>query len=116
MIPLEMWECPGNSTLDAIDAPLTQFSTLIFVIDIQVRTACLWRGSSRGLEVQDLRRVRRTFISSRSRGSQTRSSRRTSRIHRCTSRSLCTRRTCCQTSIRLVCVQCCSLRIANNAM
>ncbi|KAH8100951.1 Gtr1/RagA G protein Gtr2 [Cristinia sonorae] len=34
-IPLEIWDCPGNINLESIDAPLSQFSTLIFVIDIQ---------------------------------------------------------------------------------
>ena len=41
-IPLEIWDCPGNIGLDALDVPLTQFSTLIFVIDIQVSSSfCL---------------------------------------------------------------------------
>lgn len=36
VIPLEIWDCPGASTWETIEAPLAQFSTLIFVIDIQV--------------------------------------------------------------------------------
>ncbi|THH29911.1 hypothetical protein EUX98_g4268 [Antrodiella citrinella] len=34
-IPLEIWDCPGNINLESLDAPLNQFSSLIFVIDIQ---------------------------------------------------------------------------------
>jgi len=34
-IPLEIWDCPGNISFDSLDAPLSQFSSLIFVIDIQ---------------------------------------------------------------------------------
>ncbi|TFK33215.1 Gtr1/RagA G protein conserved region-domain-containing protein, partial [Crucibulum laeve] len=34
VIPLEIWDCPGNITIDAL-APLSQFSTMIFVIDIR---------------------------------------------------------------------------------
>ncbi|OBZ72101.1 GTP-binding protein gtr2 [Grifola frondosa] len=36
VIPLEIWDCPGDISLDALDAPLSQFATMIFVIDIQV--------------------------------------------------------------------------------
>ncbi|GJE96258.1 Gtr1/RagA G protein Gtr2 [Phanerochaete sordida] len=35
VIPLEIWDCPGTATLDTLEAPLSQFSTLVFVIDIQ---------------------------------------------------------------------------------
>ncbi|KAI0091042.1 Gtr1/RagA G protein conserved region-domain-containing protein [Irpex rosettiformis] len=35
VIPLEIWDCPGNTTLETLGAPLSQFSTMIFVIDIQ---------------------------------------------------------------------------------
>ncbi|CAL1716929.1 unnamed protein product [Somion occarium] len=35
VIPLEIWDCPGTTTLETLETPLTQFSTLIFVIDIQ---------------------------------------------------------------------------------
>ncbi|KAI8980041.1 Gtr1/RagA G protein conserved region-domain-containing protein [Trametes punicea] len=35
VIPLEIWDCPGDTTLETLDAPLTQFATMIFVIDIQ---------------------------------------------------------------------------------
>ncbi|KAI1797011.1 Gtr1/RagA G protein conserved region-domain-containing protein [Ganoderma leucocontextum] len=33
VIPLEIWDCPGDIALDAVD--ITNFSTMIFVIDIQ---------------------------------------------------------------------------------
>ncbi|OJT15029.1 GTP-binding protein gtr2 [Trametes pubescens] len=35
VIPLEIWDCPGDTTLETLDAPLSQFATMIFVIDIQ---------------------------------------------------------------------------------
>ncbi|PSS36779.1 hypothetical protein PHLCEN_2v1410 [Hermanssonia centrifuga] len=35
VIPLEIWDCPGTLTLETLETPLSQFSTLIFVIDIQ---------------------------------------------------------------------------------
>ncbi|CCL98801.1 uncharacterized protein FIBRA_00806 [Fibroporia radiculosa] len=35
IIPLEIWDCPGDISLETLDAPLSQFATLIFVIDIQ---------------------------------------------------------------------------------
>ncbi|TFY73869.1 hypothetical protein EWM64_g10143 [Hericium alpestre] len=34
VIPLELWDCPGTVSLDAL-SPLSQFSSIIFVIDIQ---------------------------------------------------------------------------------
>jgi Ras-related GTP-binding protein C/D len=36
VIPLEIWDCPGNITLDSLGATLSEFSSIIFVIDIQV--------------------------------------------------------------------------------
>ncbi|KAM5537166.1 hypothetical protein V8D89_009099 [Ganoderma adspersum] len=33
IIPLEIWDCPGDIALDAVD--ITQFAAMIFVIDIQ---------------------------------------------------------------------------------
>lgn len=36
VIPLEIWDCPGNITVETLGAPLSQFSTIIFVIDIRV--------------------------------------------------------------------------------
>jgi hypothetical protein len=45
IIPLEIWDCPGNITVDTLGAPLSQFATMIFVIDIRVRRHCrvfLW--------------------------------------------------------------------------
>ncbi|ETW83304.1 hypothetical protein HETIRDRAFT_54348, partial [Heterobasidion irregulare TC 32-1] len=35
VIPLEIWDCPGNTTLETLGAPLSSFSSIIFVIDIQ---------------------------------------------------------------------------------
>lgn len=36
LIPLEMWDCPGNITVDTLDTPLSAFSSIVFVIDIRV--------------------------------------------------------------------------------
>ena len=36
VIPLEIWDCPGNITPDSLGASLSEFSSIIFVIDIQV--------------------------------------------------------------------------------
>ncbi|KAG6897155.1 hypothetical protein C0992_003742 [Termitomyces sp. T32_za158] len=35
VFPLEIWDCPGNITVDTLGAPLSQFATMIFVIDIR---------------------------------------------------------------------------------
>ncbi|KAG6910836.1 hypothetical protein DXG01_007151 [Tephrocybe rancida] len=35
VIPLEIWDCPGNVTADTLGTPLSQFATMIFVIDIR---------------------------------------------------------------------------------
>ncbi|EIM91514.1 uncharacterized protein STEHIDRAFT_49232 [Stereum hirsutum FP-91666 SS1] len=35
VIPLEIWDCPGNATTDSLGVPLSRFSLIIFVIDIQ---------------------------------------------------------------------------------
>ncbi|KAF9267913.1 hypothetical protein L218DRAFT_854637 [Marasmius fiardii PR-910] len=35
IIPLEIWDCPGNITVETLGAPLSHFSSLIFVIDIR---------------------------------------------------------------------------------
>ncbi|KAI0685969.1 Gtr1/RagA G protein conserved region-domain-containing protein [Cytidiella melzeri] len=35
VIPLEIWDCPGTTTLETLGCPLSQFATMIFVIDIQ---------------------------------------------------------------------------------
>ncbi|KAI6155230.1 Gtr1/RagA G protein conserved region-domain-containing protein [Pisolithus tinctorius] len=35
IIPLEIWDCPANITVDTLEAPLSDFSTIIFVIDIR---------------------------------------------------------------------------------
>lgn len=37
VIPLEIWDCPGTITVETLGAPLSQFLTIIFVIDIRVR-------------------------------------------------------------------------------
>lgn len=36
VIPLEIWDCPGNMTVETLGASLSRFSSLIFVIDIRV--------------------------------------------------------------------------------
>ncbi|KAG1743957.1 Gtr1 raga G protein Gtr2 [Suillus paluster] len=35
IIPLEIWDCPGNVTVDTLGASLADFSTIVFVIDIR---------------------------------------------------------------------------------
>lgn len=35
VIPLEIWDCPGTITVETLGAPLSQFLTIIFVIDIR---------------------------------------------------------------------------------
>ncbi|KAG0695393.1 Gtr1/RagA G protein conserved region-domain-containing protein [Suillus ampliporus] len=35
VIPLEIWDCPGNVTADTLGASLADFSTIVFVIDIR---------------------------------------------------------------------------------
>ncbi|KAF9223714.1 Gtr1 raga G protein Gtr2 [Gyrodon lividus] len=35
VIPLEIWDCPGNITVDTLEAPLSHFSSIVFVIDIR---------------------------------------------------------------------------------
>ncbi|KAF9560749.1 hypothetical protein CPC08DRAFT_636252, partial [Agrocybe pediades] len=35
VIPLEIWDCPANTTVESLGVPLSQFSTIIFVIDIR---------------------------------------------------------------------------------
>ncbi|KAG5646964.1 hypothetical protein DXG03_001687 [Asterophora parasitica] len=35
VIPLEIWDCPGNTSVETLGAPLSQFATMIFVIDIR---------------------------------------------------------------------------------
>ncbi|THH08593.1 hypothetical protein EW145_g2599 [Phellinidium pouzarii] len=34
-IPLEIWDCPGTVTIESLGVPLSLFTTIIFVIDIQ---------------------------------------------------------------------------------
>ncbi|KAG6813967.1 hypothetical protein H0H92_005222 [Tricholoma furcatifolium] len=35
VIPFEIWDCPGNITVETLGTPLSQFATMIFVIDIR---------------------------------------------------------------------------------
>lgn len=42
VIPLEIWDSPGNATPESIGIPIGQFRSLIFVIDIRV---CLSHSS-----------------------------------------------------------------------
>ncbi|KAI0311288.1 Gtr1/RagA G protein conserved region-domain-containing protein [Amylostereum chailletii] len=35
VIPLEIWDCPGTTTIDSLAAPLSDFDSIIYVIDIQ---------------------------------------------------------------------------------
>jgi len=35
VIPLEIWDCPGSLTIQTLPTPLSQFPTIVFVIDIQ---------------------------------------------------------------------------------
>jgi hypothetical protein len=46
VIPLEIWDCPGNITLDSLGASLSEFSSIIFVIDIQVSCLSFIRTAS----------------------------------------------------------------------
>ena len=39
LIPLEIWDCPGNITVDTLGAPLSEFASIVFVIDIRVSTS-----------------------------------------------------------------------------
>jgi hypothetical protein len=36
IIPLEVWDCPGSTTVENLGAQLSQFSSVVFFIDIQV--------------------------------------------------------------------------------
>lgn len=44
VIPLEIWDCPGNTAPDTLGASLADFSSIIFVIDIQVPLSYLLYG------------------------------------------------------------------------
>lgn len=39
VIPLELWDCPGNTTVTSLGVPLSEFAAIVFVIDIRVRSA-----------------------------------------------------------------------------
>lgn len=45
VIPLEVWDCPANITVETLGVPLSQFATIIFVIDIRVSPFCHWSSS-----------------------------------------------------------------------
>lgn len=45
MVPLELWDTPGNATPESIGIPIGQFRSLIFVIDIRVRISHFRRDS-----------------------------------------------------------------------
>ncbi len=36
IIPLQIWDTPSNFELDQLDVPLASFSTIIYVMDMQV--------------------------------------------------------------------------------
>lgn len=38
IVPLQLWDTPANYDLDQLDVPLSSFSTLVYVMDMQVRT------------------------------------------------------------------------------
>lgn len=37
IVPLQIWDTPANFDLDQLDTPLSSFSTLVYVMDMQVR-------------------------------------------------------------------------------
>lgn len=41
MVALQLWDCPGSKEIEDLGVPLSYFQSIIFVLDIQVRTA-LW--------------------------------------------------------------------------
>jgi Ras-related GTP-binding protein C/D len=53
VIPLEIWDCPGNITLDSLGISLSEFSSVIFVIDIQVLSLSFVQTSPDILLIQD---------------------------------------------------------------
>jgi hypothetical protein len=38
VLSLQFWDCPGSLHIENLNIPLTHFSTVVFVIDIQVGT------------------------------------------------------------------------------
>ncbi len=102
IIPLEIWDCPANTTVESLGVPLAQFSTIIFVIDIRVCVFILCAG----MPARNLHRICTTnpFPSSWSS-----SSRRTMRIRRSFSRFLCTKLRSCRRTTRLVCCDSCPI-------
>ena len=43
VVPLELWDCPANTTVESLGVPLSSFAAIIFVIDIRVRPFFLHR-------------------------------------------------------------------------
>lgn len=41
IVPLQIWDTPSNFELDQLDTPLASFSTIVYVMDMQVRVALL---------------------------------------------------------------------------
>lgn len=41
IVPLQIWDTPSNFELDQLDTPLASFSTIVYVMDMQVRVAPL---------------------------------------------------------------------------
>lgn len=37
IVPLQIWDTPSNFELDQLDTPLASFSTIVYVMDMQVR-------------------------------------------------------------------------------
>lgn len=37
IVPIQLWDTPANFDIDQLDAPLGSFSTLVYVMDMQVR-------------------------------------------------------------------------------
>ena len=87
VIPLEIWDCPSNVTQDTLGAPLSQFSTIIFVIDIQAREESTVRCIT-----ADIGCDHRNYTNQRSQSSSTLGSPRTRKTLACISRCLCIRR------------------------
>lgn len=54
VIPLEIWDCPGNITVETLGAPLSQFATIIFVIDIRVSVDIMSPGVLADRRMQDV--------------------------------------------------------------
>lgn len=45
-MPFELWDCPASTTVESLGVPLSEISSLVYFIDVQVRrtvypTACI---------------------------------------------------------------------------